>query len=113
MYDGRSSIRPRMAGSMDITVLRTRTSPGPGSRTAVWTSSKSPATGSPLGRAASRISRPVLLPCSVIQSPNEVVPGQPVGMSPLRPYVVLVAWRRYQRPDDGRKIAMSACPSPS
>ncbi len=67
--EGTSSIRPRMYGSTDIHVLRTRMCPSPGSGTAATASAKSVGAGSPTGRAARRISRPVRVLCEVIGTP--------------------------------------------
>src|SRR5688500_13083398 len=50
-------MRPRMYGSTDMNVLRTTSSPSPGSPTSTSASSKSDGCGSPAGRAASLISR--------------------------------------------------------
>src|SRR5215218_7788438 len=50
-------MRPRMYGSTDMNVLRTTTSPSPGSLTSTSASWKSDGCGSPTGREASLISR--------------------------------------------------------
>ncbi|GAA3495987.1 hypothetical protein GCM10019016_030880 [Streptomyces prasinosporus] len=68
-----SFIRPRMYGSTDIQVLRTRISPSPGSGTSVVAGTKFSGVGSPTGRAARRISREVVVVVSVVVVPREVV----------------------------------------
>src|SRR4051794_19102477 len=51
-------MRTRCAGSSDIQVLRTRSSPSAGARTATSTTEKSPSLGTPRGGETRWISRP-------------------------------------------------------
>src|SRR5579884_1378881 len=74
-YDFASFIRPRMYGSTDIIVLRTRTSPSPGGATLAVASAKLASVGSPDGRDARRISRLATAPLVVLM-PHPSPPRQ-------------------------------------